>query len=298
MSEPYLAGDTPVAEIVDPVEIGFLKSLGNNLNVLGADGVLHERFECRLFPVSFEFFVDIHEPLLFDLRFDNAAAATVHGDIVHIVFFGSDYEVFCAELLDNFFSRFDDIETAKLFSGTIKELPVVADDLFFVEVMSLGDVEVGRIVPGGNGHGTRPKAHIDRLVFDHSRRDRAIDPLNIFYFLTIGVLFVPIVVGMDNDILIAEFGFGAGGADHKGTVLKVIKVGFFFATLHFVVGDGGLKFRIPVDDARTAVNDAVIVHFFECGVDGVVANVIQGVRFATPVKRSAHFFALIDNGVM
>ena len=208
MPVPYLSGDAPVTEVVDPMEIGFLKSRGNNLDFLGTHGVLHKRLECRFFPISFEFLVDIHKPLLFDLRFDNAAATTVYGDIVHIVFFGSDNEVFCAELLDNFLSRFDDVETAELFPGNIKELPVVADDLFFIEVMSLGDVEVGCIVPGGDGHGARPEVHIDRLVFDYGCGDRAIDPFDVLYFLTVRIVLVAFIIRMNDDVLVSEFGFG------------------------------------------------------------------------------------------
>jgi hypothetical protein len=56
------------------------------------------------------------------------------------------------------------------------------------------------------------------------------------------------------------------------------------AALDFIVGNGGLKFRIPVDDARSAINDAVFKHAAERFIDCFVPSFVERVRFARPIE--------------
>ena len=297
MTEPDLAGYAPIAEMVDPVEIRFLKAFRDDIYVAGADGVLHKGFQRYCFSVSLERFGDIHEPLFFDLRFDDAAAAAVYGDIVDVILIGFCDKPFRCEFFSDFCSCLGNIHTGE-FAGDCEKFSVVADDLFFAEVVPLGDVEVGRVVPGGDGHGACAETHIDCFVFDEGGGYLPIDPFDVLYFLPVSVRGISLVVRMHDNVFVPEFGFGACGTDDEWTVLQIIEWRFFFAALDFIVGNGGLEFWIPIDDARSAVNDAVFKHAAERFIDCFVSSFVERVRFARPIKRGAHFFALVDDGVV
>ena len=75
MTPPQLARDTPVLNILHPVEVGLVKPLGNKLHFPVSDH-LHSRFCQRL---------HLHEPLLTNPRLHGGATAVACAYIVAVI---------------------------------------------------------------------------------------------------------------------------------------------------------------------------------------------------------------------
>ncbi len=102
------------------------------------------------------------------------------------------------------------------------------------------------------------------------------------------VLGIAFVIRVHHHVLIAKLGLRPGGANLERSVLKGVKCGFFLAANHFVVRHRRFQIRVPVDNAVTPVNQAVVVHPGEGFIDTAVQGVIQGVPFPTPIGAGAH----------
>ena len=100
MAPPDLAANAPVTQVVDPVEIHFVKALRNDGDVLVADNRLHNFFEAALFALPVDgFFIDVDEPLQTDLRFDDTFATVVKRNVVDIIFVNANQQAFFARNL-------------------------------------------------------------------------------------------------------------------------------------------------------------------------------------------------------
>ena len=75
VSPPKLAGDTPVLDVLHPVEIGFIKTLGDKLDFAGADR-LNGRFRQRL---------HFDKPLLGNFGLYRSAAAVAGANVVGVI---------------------------------------------------------------------------------------------------------------------------------------------------------------------------------------------------------------------
>ena len=145
------------------------------------------------------------------------------------------------------------------FARDIKEDAAIVDDTLDVELVALRYFEVHYRVCGGDGHGARTERHVGRFVLDYRCSDGPVYPFEVD-FLSVFVLLVPLVVGMHDDILIAELRLGAHGADVKRAVFEMVESIFLFDVLYFIVRHGRLQFRVPIDDAVTAVNEPRVIH--------------------------------------
>ena len=76
VAPPQLAADTPVTDIVRPVEVVLLHALGDQLDLT----VLY-RFSCRL-----DQFIHLYEPLVFYHRLDGGLATVMGTYVVYVVF--------------------------------------------------------------------------------------------------------------------------------------------------------------------------------------------------------------------
>ncbi len=84
-------------------------------------------------------------------------------------------------------------------------------------------------------------------------------------------------------------------ATYEG-VAQVVEVAVDFAVFDFVVGERGLRYRVPVDEALAAVDEAV----FEEPEEGLAhrggALVVHGEALAVPVAGAAHGLELFGDG--
>ena len=102
MPPPDLSADAPVAQVVDPVEVNLLETLGDDPDIAVPDHGLQDFFQAALlaFPVDNRL-VDVDEPLQADLRLDNTFAALIDSDVMEVVLVRFDDQAFLSQLGDD-----------------------------------------------------------------------------------------------------------------------------------------------------------------------------------------------------
>ncbi|GFN03864.1 hypothetical protein Smic_24200 [Streptomyces microflavus] len=102
---------------------------------------------------------------------------------------------------------------------------------------------------------------------------------------------VALVVGVDGDGGVTEHRLGAGGGDDDGLVPLPVRHGDELAVVLLVldldVGDRGETARAPVDDALGAVDQPVVEHLLEDGLDGLGEALVHGEALTGPVDALA-----------
>ncbi len=101
---------------------------------------------------------------------------------------------------------------------------------------------------------------------------------------------VAFVVGVDGHGGVAEHRLDTGGRDHdvrlvvvQGAVPQRDQLALDVLELHLDVGDRRLQHGRPVDETLGPVDQAVVVHALEDGLDGAGQPVVHGEPVAAPV---------------
>src|SRR3989344_5776118 len=118
--------------------------------------------------------------------------------------------------------------------------------------MAPGNLKINGIMPGSNSHNTRAEFHVYCFIFYHRGANRSVNPFQ-FYFLSVVIFRIALVVGMHNNIFISEFCFRSGGGDDERPVLEVVKIIRLFYVRGFKIRKRSLMFWAPVDDSLAAV---------------------------------------------
>ena len=163
---------------------------------------------------------------------------------------GFHEQSFCFQLLHDQWARFPNVHARK-FSRNGQEFPPEINDLFFVELLTLGNVKVNRVMPGSNGHGSGPEFHVYSFILDNSCLNFAVHPFNL-YLLPFSVLFVAFVFGVHHHVLV----------------------------YCFQIRERGLVLGAPVNDSPAPVHKVISRELFECGVHGFYHICIKGELFS------------------
>ena len=113
-------------------------------------------------------------------------------------------------------------------------------------------------------------------------------------------VFIPLVGGVDGDGRVAEHRFGTGGGDDEifiaalHGILQVPEEGVFFGILHLGIGEGRPAAGAPVDYARAAVDEPLVVEVDEYLPHRLGALFVHGEGETRPIARRAHLFELFD----
>ena len=84
---------------------------------------------------------------------------------------------------------------------------------------------------------------------------------------------------------VAQHGFRARCRDHQMAtpidqgIAKMPKTAFLLAILYLKIRDRGMQYRIPVDEALTAIDQALLVKTNEALLDGCREALIHGEAF-------------------
>ncbi len=119
-------------------------------------------------------------------------------------------------------------------------------------------------------------------------------------------MLVALVIGVEGHGHVAQHGFGprGGHSDESGVgvgrgrfdgVLDVPEVALDLAVFDFVVGQGGLVHRTPVDQVGPLVDQSLVIEAFENGTDGFREALVERETGAGPVARAAELTQLIQN---
>ncbi len=247
---PELPADTPVLDVVHPVEVGLRPVLGNEANPAGLDG-LDRGFRERL---------DLHVPLIGEVRLDNRVRAIAARNLDRVILdlvqqpqrleFGDDL-VACDEA----------VESAVGLGYLVVERRVVGQDVVHRQVMALADFVVIEIVRRRYLDAAGAELGLDVVVGNN--RDLSADD-GEFDFLAHEVT-VALVVGVHGDGAVAQHGFGAGRRDDKMAVAvsqriaEMPEFAGFVLRQHLEVGQCRVQDRIPIHEALAPVDQSFLV---------------------------------------
>ncbi len=291
VSPPQLTTDAPVADIIRPVKVSFIHTLGNQLNITVPDR-LHR---------GTDQFVHLHEPLFLDHRLDGRLTAVMGAYVVRVVL-DLHKQPFRFQFLHDLFSRLVAVQT-RVSAAVFVDGSVVVHDIDFRQVMTLPDFEVVRVMSRRDLHHARTELHIHILVFHH--RNRFVDdgqPDHSSFQISISLILRIHCHGG-----IAQHRLRTGGGKLQELrragrtvlvhqrILDMPEMTCLLLVLHFRIGNGRIAYRTPVDDPAALVDPAFFVHLAEHLGDRPVAALVHGKALPVPVAGRTHLFQLVDD---
>ena len=194
------------------------------------------------------------------------------------------------ERRDRLGPRLEPVEAAVGLGHEVVHAAVRRHDVERHEAVAQADRVVVEIVGGGDLHGPGPLLGIGVLVGD----DRDVAAGQRQRQLAADEVAVARVLGVDRHGLIAEQRLGPGRRHHD-VALRLVgervadepEVALDLPRLDFEVGDRGAELRVPVDEARAAVDEPVAVERDEDPHHGAADHGVEGEALARPVGRAA-----------
>ena len=286
VSPPELTGNTPVADILQPVQISLVKALRHK----GQISVFNS-LDSRLCH-----FLHLYEPLLLDHGLNGGAAAVVGSYIMDMV-----YHLHQQTLLLQFL--YHDLAGlvaihACVLAAILIDGCVVVQNIDLRQIMTLSYLKIVGVVCRGNLYhaGTKLLIYIsvcdNRNLTAYQRQDHG---------LTYDI-FIPLVVRVYGQGAIAKQGFRSGGSDlYKlvaalDRVIDVPEMTCLLLMLYLCVRDRGLADRTPVDDTGALVDIALLMQAQEYLLYGLGAALVHGEALSVPVAGGANLLQLIYDG--
>ena len=259
VSPPDLARDAPVADIVEPVRVGFFPALGPEFYC--------SRFDRRLCLLDFRI---AHEPLVGQARLNRNVSALGVSDVVFVVLHGDELPEF-VELFYGELARLEPVEPLEIFSRKRVHCAVGVHYVDYFEVVALAYFKVGWVVSGGDFQYARSECHIHVFVADN-RDFRAWEGADCVLADEVGVAFVLRIYG---DGRVAHNGFRAGCRNLQKNsrlfgelVLHFVELAFAVGHYDFFVGQGCEVYGAPVYHSLAAVDVAFFKELYERCEDG------------------------------
>ena len=288
VAPPQLAADAPILEVLHPGGVGLRPARGVEGDLAGFDGVKRRPLEL----------IDGHKPLLGQPRLKRGVATVAVHDGVVVVLDVIEQIMLLKPLNDGL---------AALLTGHTGELAIALDDhRVLVEDIDLRQV-VGLthgVVVGVVGRGDLDKAGakvgVDMPILKDG--DLAVDDGELDGLAHEGGLLG--VLRGDGDARVAEHGLGARGGDDDVVlavdrlgqrVAQVPQVALLVLVLSLVVRDGSGAVGAPVNDALTAVDQAVVVPVAEHLAHGLGVVLVHGEALVIEVDGAAHTLDLLDD---
>ena len=152
--------------------------------------------------------------------------------------------------------------------------------------MALADFVVVKIVGRCNLDAAGAKIRIDIVVANNGNipvRQRQANGLA-------DQVAIARVLRVNRDSSIAEHGFRSSGRDNQMTraiaerIAEVPHVAGFFTVLHFEIGNGGVKLRVPVNQSLTAIDQSFIKQADKGSLHCTRQAFVHGEAFPRPVQ--------------
>ena len=106
-------------------------------------------------------------------------------------------------------------------------------------------------------------------------------------------------MGIDAHARIAQHGFGTGRRNHDISpfpgIADVPKVRVLFDIFHFRIGQSGLAGRAPIDDARAAIDQPLLIQAHKRLPHRAAEAFVHGKALARPIAGNAQFAKLADD---
>ena len=288
MSPPELARDAPRPDVLHPVEVDLRRLLGEKAHAPILDDVDRRLGEL----------VHPHEPLQRHERLDPLAGAMRERHRVAVLLGARDQPPI-AQLLHHRTPRIGDRQTREVLSRVGGHAAVLADRGELRQPMSAPDLEVIRVVTGGDLQRSRAEIGADVLIRDDLQRpshDRehgrlADQPA------------IPVVLGVHRDRGVGQHRLGTDGRDRDRSragrqgVIDVIQRVRHLAILDLQVGDRRAASRVPVDHVAIAVDEVFVVERHEYLDYRLGIPLVEREALVLVVARGTEALELLDDRV-
>ena len=278
MPPPKLAGNAPVMDVRQPLDICFRETFRDELGLAGGNS-FHSRTGKRF---------HLDEPLLGGHRFDDGLAAGAVTDRM-LRFFDLDEKTGFLEISNDGFSRFVAIHADILACLFIHRAIFVHDD-DGLELMSLPDLKVIRVMRRCDLYAAGTISHVNVFIGN----DRDLTACAGKCDLLADEILVAFIFRIHSDSGIARDGFRTGGRDldvfslfASDRVIEVPEMSDFIFMFDFDVGECCLAARAPVRDAEALIDQAFFIEGNENLTNGTRTDIIHGEAFTGPVAGRA-----------
>ena len=285
VSPPKLTGNTPVFDVLHPVEIDLLKPFRYKLRLV----VLH-----HLDSGAGEFF-HFEIPLFARFGFDRRMATVANTYVVRIGFDLLDVSL-RLQVLDDLLSRFFARKSLVLACVFVHE-PLVVDDGDERQIMTFAHFKVVGVVCRRDLHRARTEAHFHVVVRNHGNLPIGKGQIHLFAY-DVCVLFV---VRIDRHRRVAEHGFRSRRCDDHISasvyvgVFQMPQVARLFFVFHFRVGQRRAATGTPMRHTVAFIDQSFFVQVDEYFSDRFTALLVHRERFSRPVATRTEMFQLFDD---
>ena len=285
MSPPELTGDTPVLDVLEPVQIGLAVVLRNELELAGLD-----RLNRRL-----RHLIHTYEPLRLDHRLDGGTAAIMGTDVMlrrNDLYEKSEIR----EILYHGLPRLIAVHAIILRTRTV-DGRIIVQDIDFGQIVTLADLEIVRIMGRCDLYSTGSEGHIGMLITDD--RNLPIGQRKLHH-LTDHVL-ITRVLRIDGNGGITEQRLRTGGCDLDltGTIRERIEdmpeVTLLLLVVYLCITEGSMAYRTPVDDSGALIDVALLIQIDEGSLNGVCTALVHGEAKSFPVGTGTDLVELVDD---
>ena len=286
MAPPELAREDPGAQVAHPLEVHARPPLRHEPHLAALDHLDRGLREL----------VHPHEPLQAYERLDPLPGAMRERDRVAVGLLEADAPLRAKGLHDGP-PRLDRRQPDESLRRRVVKPPVLTDHHDLLEPVGAPDLEVVRIVAGGDLERSGAELRVDVLVDD----DREAPADERKDAVAADEAPIALVVGMDRHRGVGEHRLRANGRDaqriigaHHRVVDPVQRVGDL-AVLDLEVGDRRARSGIPVDHVVVAVDVALLVQRDEHLVDRADVGLVEREALALVVARGAEPLVLLDD---
>ena len=272
---PELARNTPVLNVTHPGEVHVFVLLRYKLNAA--------IFNRRNGFVSQRLGFDV--PLIGQVRLNDhpGAIATRHFEFVVIHFVEQAQGI---KVGDYLFAGIKAIHALVGVRCIAVELGIVVEQVDHGQVVALTHLVIIEIVGRRDFYTASAELPVDVIVADNGNLTVCQRQQNGFA----DEVLVTLIFRVYRYRGVAEHGFraGSGNGEMAATigqrVFEMPEVAVFLFRDYFQIRNGGVQFRIPVDQSFAPVNQAVFVETDEHFLNGMVKAIVHGETLAAPVR--------------
>ena len=276
VSPPQLTADTPITDVLQPVEIGLFKAIRHDPDLAiahGGHGFIGQR-------------LNTDKPLFADHRLDNFATALTAGhDMGKARRF--DRQSGSGHIRPQLFACGVTFH-AGVGAAVLVQASIAAHEADHRQVVTLGHFVIVEVMRWRDFERACAERRIDRFVSNH--RDRAIGYRHIGGLAD--QVFEAFIIRMHGHCRIAEDRFRAGGrhGQHSAAfdrVIEKVERRFFFGSLHFQIADCGLQAWRPVDQPWAAIDQPLFPERHKGFAHGLRQRFVEREALPIPIDAGA-----------
>ena len=284
MSPPQLSGDTPVTDIFQPVEIRFFKTLRNKV-CFSALYRLDRRFS---------HIRHLYKPLGFYHRLDGCLAAVMGSYVVNMILYFYEKSL-CLKIRNHCLSRLIAVHTC-VFSALFIHGRVIIHDIDLRQVVASSHLEIVGVMCRCDLYASGSELFVYIGIRDH--RNLTVCQRKLQHLSD--KILIALIFRINRNGGIPQKGFRTGRGDlnisaflSNDWIIDMPEMSRLFLVLYLGIGNGGLTYRTPVDNAAAFIDPSFFVQTAEYFFYSLGTALIHRETFSVPICGRAQFFQLV-----